>query len=184
MKLIKLENYTITIEPEALLIKTFKAVWDRDTSTDKNKALQELGFIYFFCDPKSDYMYLVDDVTRADTIKLHSGLPKNWKPDKLLNKAIEDYKTLTQTTSSLLLRDTKICVDNIRKFLRDVNLNDLDSKGKPLYPVKSIADTVKAIPQLIKELLEVEKLVNKELEEQGRMRGQGQKKLLEDSVLV
>jgi hypothetical protein len=65
-----------------------------------------------------------------------------------------------------------------------VNLNDLDSKGKPLYPVKSIADTVKAIPQLIKELLEVEKLVNKELEEQGRMRGQGQKKLLEDSVLV
>jgi hypothetical protein len=48
MKLIKLENYTITIEPEALLIKTFKAVWDRDTSTDKNKALQELGFIYFF----------------------------------------------------------------------------------------------------------------------------------------
>lgn len=182
MKLIKFENHTITIEPEALLISAFKTIWNRDTSEGKNKALQEFGYMYFQLDPRSDYMFLVDTEVRSEEIKRHTGLSKSWKPDKDLLKAMEEYKFLVQTSSSLLLEDTKVCVDNIRSFLREVDLNKMDSNGKPVYPVKAIADTVKTIPHLIKELLEVERLVEKELEEKGRMRGQGVKKLLEDSM--
>lgn len=139
--------------------------------------------MYFLLDPRSDYMFLVDIEVRQEEIKKHSGLAANWKPDKALLAAMEDYKALVQTTSSLLLEDVRICVDNIRQFLRDVDLNMMDDRGKPVYSVKMIADTAKTIPQLIKELLEVERLVDKELEEKGRMRGQGAKKLLEDSIL-
>jgi hypothetical protein len=61
MNLIRYEGYNLTIEPEMLLIKPFKVLWDRDKSKTKENALMELGYIYFMCDPRSDYMYLLDE---------------------------------------------------------------------------------------------------------------------------
>ena len=55
MKLFRYEGYNITISEEALLLKPFKTLWDRDKSKDKYKAMQELGYIYFMEDPRSDY---------------------------------------------------------------------------------------------------------------------------------
>ena len=54
IRLFKYEGYTISVEPEALLLSPFKAIWDRDTTQDKRVAMQELGFLYFMCDPRSD----------------------------------------------------------------------------------------------------------------------------------
>ena len=59
IKLFKYEGYTVTIEPEALMLAPFKALWKRDKSRDKSRAMQELAFIYFMGDPRSDYQYLV-----------------------------------------------------------------------------------------------------------------------------
>ena len=61
IKLFKYEQFKLTISEEALLLKPIKAVWDRDKSKNKQKALMELGFIYFMNDPRSDYQYLVDE---------------------------------------------------------------------------------------------------------------------------
>ena len=61
MKLFKYEGYKIVIEPEALLLKPFKQIWQRDRTINKDKAMMELGFIYFFCDTRSDYQYLIDE---------------------------------------------------------------------------------------------------------------------------
>lgn len=69
MKLFKYEGYKITIAPEALLLKPFKQIWQRDRSRNKDKALMELGFIYFFCDTRSDYQYLTDEDERKRAIK-------------------------------------------------------------------------------------------------------------------
>lgn len=55
MKLFKYEGYKITIAEEALALIPFKRIWNRDKSTNKNKAISELGFIYFMSDPRSDY---------------------------------------------------------------------------------------------------------------------------------
>ena len=51
IRLFKYEGYKVTISEEALLLKPFKAIWDRDRTKSKDRALDELGFIYFFCDP-------------------------------------------------------------------------------------------------------------------------------------
>ena len=72
MKLFKYEGYKIVISEEALILKPFKKLWDRDKSNDKGKALMELSFIYFFCDPRSDYQYLVDEEERlVGVVQIH-----------------------------------------------------------------------------------------------------------------
>ena len=58
MKLFKYEAYKVTISEEALVLKPFKLIWNRDRSATKNKALTELGYVYFMCDPRSDYQYI------------------------------------------------------------------------------------------------------------------------------
>ena len=58
IKLFKYEGYKLNISEEALLLKPFKEIWQRDKSKNKDKALQELGYVYFISDPRSDYQYL------------------------------------------------------------------------------------------------------------------------------
>ena len=92
MKLFKYESYQITIEPEALLLKPFKVIWNRDRSKNKEKAMNELGFVYFFTDPRSDYQYIIDEKQRMEAIKEGEGLPENWKPDAKILEAVDFYK--------------------------------------------------------------------------------------------
>jgi uncharacterized protein YoxC len=111
------------------------------------------------------------------------GLPKNFKLDKQLEAAIECYKTHIITTSSLLLESTKIAVEKVREFLKNVDLNEEDDKGKPKYTINSITTAIKQIPQLAKDLAEAEKAVAKEIEETGRARGGNEsKKAFEDGI--
>ena len=76
IKLFSYEGFKVVISEEALLLKPFKTIWNRDKSKDKNRALQELGFIYFFCDPRSDYQYLIDEEEREKSIKRIINLQK------------------------------------------------------------------------------------------------------------
>lgn len=184
MKLVKFDNWKLVITEEALLISAFAALWKRDKSKDKSNALRDLGIIYFLCDPRSDYMFITDEEERLNVIKEQEGLPKNWKPDEALEKAIKAYKLLTTTTSSLLLEDTRILIDKVRMQMKEIDLNAKDDKDKPIYTLNTITSTIKQIPSLTKDLREAEEALSKELTEQGLMRGAKVKKILEDSLLM
>ena len=183
IKLFKYEGYKVTISEEAILLKPFKAIWNRDKTKTKDRALNELGFIYFFCDPRSDYQYLVDDTERLEEIKQGAGMPDNWKPDKVVEEAIEFYNKF-KPTSALLLEDTRYAVDKLRKLLRDINLEEKDEKGKPIYTLNTITATIKQIPALIKDLDEAERTLSSEMQQKGKMKGQGEKTIFEDSLLA
>lgn len=180
MKLFKFENFQLTITEEALLIKAFRDLWERDTTKSKLQAQLELGFIYFYCDPRSDYMFLVDKEARMEKIKEQEGLPKNWKPDKQILHAIEVYEYLTTTTSSLLLQDTRLLIENLRAKLRTMDLNEVDDKGKPLYTLNIVTGTIKQIPELSEAILKAEQSLTKEIDEVTKMRGGGAQKILEN----
>lgn len=184
MKLVKFEDYRLVITEEALFIKNFAALWNRDKTADKSKALLEFGFMYFQYDPRSDYMFIEDEMERFEEIKVREGLPDNFKPDKLLFAAIEDYKFLTQTTSSLLLEDTRQAIGKIRKFLREVDLTAEDDKGKPKYTIQSITNATSQLPKLAKDLAEAEKEISKEITENNLMRGKKTKKIMENGLKV
>lgn len=180
MKLFKFENFKLNISEEALSIKAFRDIWNRDKTNNKERAIQELGFIYFFCDPRSDYMFLIDEDSRMEKILEQEGLPKDWKPDEKIEKAMEVYKYLTTSPSSLLLQDTRELVDKLRSQLKEIDLTLVDDKGKPVYSISTITSTIKQIPGLIKDLNTAEKAITSDIEETAKMRGSGVKKLLED----
>lgn len=182
MRLLKYEGYTLTVEPEALLIKSIRTLWNRDRSKDKARALKELGFIYFYVDPRSAYMYLTDLESRKDKIIEEEGLPKDWKPDKIVEEAMKSYKDSVITTSYLLLEDAKFAVDNLRKYLREMDFTATDDKGKPKYPVNTLATAVNQMTDMAEKLMKTEKIVAQEIAENSKMRGQKEKTIMEDGI--
>lgn len=179
MKLFKYQGFKVTISEEALILVPFKKVWNRDKSASKNRAIQELGFIYFMSDPRSDYQYIVDEEDRKNSIKEGEGLPKDWEPDKLVLEAMEFYKTF-KPTSALLLEDTRVAVDKLRALLRNIDLTEVDDKGKPIYTLNTITATIKQIPTLVKDLNDAEEAIAKELAQNNKVRGAQEKSMYED----
>lgn len=183
MRLFKYESYKVVISEEALALKPFKKLWDRDKTKSKDRAISELAYVYFMEDSASDYQYHVDREERSKAIIEGEGLT-NWKPDKAVQEAMEFYASF-KTTSALILEDTRYAADNLRKSLRNINLEATDDKGKPIYTVASIISAIKQVPQLVKELAEAERAVAREMtENNGRVRGQRTKSLMEGGLGV
>ena len=162
MRLLTYEGYNLTIDPMALTLKPFKTIWTRDKSVKKDKAIQEIAYIYFMEDPRSDYQYIVDREERDKQIREGEGIKTTWRPDSVVKEAIQLYASF-KTPSALLLEDTRIAVDKLRQLVRDIDLNALDDKGKPIYTLNTITSTIKQIPGLIKDLDEAERALAKEI---------------------
>lgn len=183
MNLIRLENYEIKVEDELLLLKPFKKKYSQDKSKDKSNFITFLMILYFVYDPRSDFQYIIDDDQRLEEVCTSNGI-KIPKFDSLEKECIELYKKLCLTTSSELLRRTKIAVDKVGNFLENIDLTLLDDKGKPVYTINSITTAIKQVPQLAKDLVAAEKAIKKDLEEGGRARGNyGNKTLMDDGIL-
>lgn len=179
MKLFKYESYEVTVEPEALLLKPFKVLWVRDRSKSKEKAIRELGFVYFFTDPRSDYQYIIDEKSRIEAIKEGEGLGSNWTPDSKVLEAVEFYKQF-KPTSALLLETTRELVDKLMKQMRDLDLNERDERGKPVFPLNTVTATIEKVPDMVIKLDSAEKAIAAEIKSSGSMRGQGEKTVFED----
>lgn len=184
MHILEYNNYQVEPTQEAFLIKPIRDLYNADKTKTKDKFMTQMSIIYFLVDPRSSYNYIIDEKDRLAAIIEQEGLPANFKIDKKLQSAIDIYKKHTITTSYLLLQDTKLAIDKVRQFLRDVNLKDTDDKGKPLYTINSVTSAIKQIPQLAKDVIEAEKAINREIEEHGKLRGTANKTLMDDGILV
>ena len=131
------------------------------------------------CDPRSDYQYIVDEDDRAKAIKEGEGIDSKWKPDNKVIMAMEFYKQF-KPVSALLLEDTRVAVDKLRQLLRNIDLTEVDDKGKPIYTLNTVTATIKQIPSLVKDLDEAEKAIAKEIMESDKVRGAQEKSMYED----
>ena len=174
IRLFKYEGYEVIIEPEALMLAPFKALYDRDKSKDKSMAKQELAYLYFMGDPRSDYQYLVDTEVRSEEIIKGLGMPKDWKPDEVVNRALTFYESF-KPISAGLLEDTRLFVNKYREKLRDLNFEDLEVRE-----LKEIGAIIKQIPALAKDLDEAERTLSKDIVAEAKARGSQSKALLED----
>ena len=173
MKLFKYEGYEVRVAPEALLLKPFKKLWDRDKSKTKEKAMLEFGFLYFFCDPRSDYQYIVDDDSRMEAVKQGEGLPEDWKPDAALKTAIDLYRTF-DTSSAILLRAAQEGVDKVQRLLKDLTPDDTKS-------LKEYLIAMKMVPEVATMIKDAEKSINEEME-YGEAKGSIEKTLFDDGL--
>lgn len=173
MRLFKYEGYEVSIAPEALALKPFKKIWDRDKSKTKEVAQAELGFLYFYCDPRSDYQYITDDDSRMEAVKEGIGFSKDWKPDAALKAAISFYATF-DTSAALLLKMAARGVDKIQTTLDELTPTDTKS-------LKEYLTVMKMIPEVAAMIQEAEKKLNEE-EEFGEAKGAIEKTIFDDGL--
>ena len=173
MKLFKYEGYEVKVSPEALLLKPLKKIWERDKSRSKEKAMMEFGFLYFFCDPRSDYQYIVDDDDRQEAVKVGEGLPKDWKPDALLKEAITLYRSF-DTPAAALLRVASEAVNKVQKTLKELEPEDTKS-------LKDYLAALKMIPEVAAMIKDAEKAIHEETE-YGEAKGAIEKTLFDDGL--
>lgn len=173
MRLFKYEGYEVRVAPEALTLKPLKKIWERDKSKTKERALQELSFVYFYCDPRSDYQYIVDDENRLEAVKEGEGLPKSWKPDKDLEAAIELYRSF-DTSAALLLKAANEAVEKVRSLLTELEPDDTKS-------LKDYLTALKMIPEVATMLKDAEKSLNDE-SQYGEAKGAIEKTLFDDGL--
>ncbi len=176
MRLLVYEGYNLTIDPMLLTLKPFKAIWVRDKTEKKERAISEIAYIYFMEDPRSDYQYIIDRDERSKSIKEGEGLKATWQPDGTVKEAMKLYASF-KTTSALLLEDTRALVDGYRNKLRDLtsDMSELDVKD-----VKELGAIIKQVPSMVKDLDEAERALAKEIAQSDKVRGAQEKSIYED----
>ena len=179
MRLLTYEGYNLTIDPMLLTLKPFKAIWTRDKSASKDRAIQEIAYIYFMEDPRSDYQMYIDRDERSKQIKLGEGFSEDWRPDRAVLDAITFYASF-KSEAALLAEDTKASIRNLREYLRTIDLKATDDKGKPIYTLNDYTNAVAKVPKLIIELDSAEKAIAREITQNDKVRGSQEKSMYED----
>lgn len=181
MKLFSLnDDYEVIFEPQTVLLTPFKKIIDRDKSKHKSKAINELTFVWFFADIKSEYQFHTDEVERTKHILGDlPGLPNTWKVDDTIQKAIDFYNESSTSVTAGILKDSMYIANKISTKMRaavDAE-DDLD-----IAEISKLLDSVKKMPDIIKALQAAERAVLKEIEESQDKLGSKEKALFEDGL--
>ena len=183
MHLLKFEDYEVRVAPEALLVKPIRMLYNQDRSKQKEKFFQQISYLFFMVDPRSNYSYLVDEEDRHKAIVEQEGLPSDFKPSELLESAMNVYKELVITPSTMLLNSTRFAVDALSEELKDTKkrLEERTDKGAAVYKINDIVGSLERVLKLIPQLQELERKVATEIQDSNKARG-GQKAMFEDGV--
>ena len=150
VQLFEMNGSKLTFATEALTIEAFREIWDRDTSEEKETALGEFAYVLWMSDYLSPYRSLKTSERSAEVIK-DVGLGE-WEPDDVIGKAIEQYERLQETPSMGFLKSARKAAENLREFFDQIDLNERDKSGKPVYKpsdvTTAIANSVKIIEAL------------------------------------
>ena len=182
MKLFEIENNVITYAPQALLLKPFKELWDRDKSKDKARAKDELAFIWYMEDVRSDFYDIIDeDERRLEVLKFLTELPSTYKPDEKVKAAIIFY-TSFEGISVKILRDTMTMVNNLRVAMVEMDFKERDKSGKPIHDHTKAMISAGRVPELLRNLRDVYREIEREAAEEHLMRGDRKKAVFEDGL--
>lgn len=181
MKLIEFDGQEFKLSDNAGYIRQIRELLEKDKTKKKEMFWKQISYLWFMCDPMSNYQYLIDEEARAKEIKLQEGLGADWEPSELLKEAMDIYRKLTVTTQSLLLESMRKGIENVRHFLAEVDLFAVDEKTqKPIYQVSTITSALKQVPELAKALSDAEKALAKDFASEDSARGNAQKAVGED----
>ena len=172
MKLIEFDGQEFKIADEALLIRPIRQLFEQDKSKKKEEFWKQISYLWFMCDPRSSYMYLVNEQERAAEIKKQERLGDDWKPSELLVEAMNIYRSQTITTSAILLEGMRKGIDKLSAFLGETTFSE--------KTVASMTSALKQIPELAKALSDAEHALAKDFATEDKARGAASKAIGED----
>jgi len=169
-----LKEYVLTVEDNMWGLLPFKKILKRDKSRDKDRALKEMLFIYYYSDIKSDYL-IIDSKFRIEEIKKDIGLPEDWRIDSVLQEAIDFYEERSLTVVGKLYKNALAAANDISEYLTKTKelLEERDERGKPVTTLTTIVGGISKIKTVMQDLKAAEKeLIKERIETEGKMKGQ------------
>jgi hypothetical protein len=172
MKLIEFDGMEFKIADEALLVRPIRELFEKDKTKKKEEFWKQISYLWFMCDPRSSYMYLVNEQERAKEVKKQEGLGDDWEPSELLKDAMNIYRSQTITTSAILLEGMRKGIDKLSAFLGETSFSE--------KTVASMTSALKQIPELAKALSDAEHALAKDFATDDKARGTATKAIGED----
>lgn len=172
MKLIEFDGMEFRLADEALLVRPIREMFQQDKSKKKEEFWKQISYLWFMCDPRSSYMYLVNEAERSAEVKKQEGLGDDWTPSELLVEAMNIYRSQTVTTAAILLEGMRKGIDKLSAFLGETTFSE--------KTVASMTSALKQIPELAKALSDAEHALAKDFATDDRARGTAVKAIGED----
>jgi hypothetical protein len=175
--LFTVESKVVSPSTEVLLIFPFREIWERDTSTDKRFAIEDMSYIEFMAsvqksNPYSGYSeeqrpekIIKDIITRAE-----------WdQEDPLLLAGIEKLKQF-QAEASVTYNyymAAKSAAEKMQQFFIGFNMNDVNLRtGAPIFKPKDITSALNDTSRVLENLNTLREKVDNEIFEEVRKKGQ------------
>jgi hypothetical protein len=169
-----LKDGILTVEDQLWGLEPFKKILKRDKSRNKDLALKEMLFIYYYTDIKSDYL-IIDIKFRTEEIIKDLQLPDNWKIDSTMQEAINFYEERSLTVIGKLYKNALLAANDISEYLTKTKelLEERDDRNKPVTTLTTIVGGISKIKIVMQDLKAAEKeLIKEKIETEGRMKGQ------------
>jgi hypothetical protein len=177
MKIFKLENNEVQIEPEVLLITAFRDIWKK--YRNKEYAKSEFGYIWYVGSYSSDFASHNDgEIRRAKVLQeVFGGDVGKLKIDDKTEIAIQKLEELQDTPALSFLKTALRGMNKVEKFIDNTEI-DKDGDGKDALTLMAIIDKS---PATIDKLREAEKKIKREEAEADRIQGGRAKSIFEDA---
>ena len=181
-----LRDGILTVDYNLWGLEKFKKILKRDKSRNKDLALKEMLFIYYYTDIKSDYL-IIDIKLRTNEIIKDIQLPDNWKIDSIMEDAINFYEERSLTVIGKLYKNALLAANDISEYLTKTKelLEERDDRGKPVTTLTTIVGGISKIKVVMQDLKAAEKeLIKEKVETEGRMKGQQAFGLFENGLTI
>lgn len=177
MDLFEVYNGKAIPSAHALLIDPYKSMWNKDTSKDKDEAINMFSYVEFLLSPKkSNIFFGYDDKIKPAKIK-----QRIWGNEHYISPVystseiiglIQAYKEDLENSSIsyATLNDAILTAQNTREYLRDVNLGETTPSGALKLKPKDVTGALKEIPDIIKTLETTRDNVLAEIKESAKSR--------------
>ena len=173
------DNKVEVNEGEIMLIREFKALFDRDKTKNKTKAFRELTYIYLAIDWKSPYTNYTEQERHTQSLQ-DAGLSEAEYNDPIFREACRKYRELQESNTSFrLLQAAKTAANKMIDYFEvtlDFDLRKED--GSPIYKAKDAMAELKSVGDVHETLKQLEAIVQKDLQDKSQIWGGGTEDLL------
>ena len=180
-----LKDGVLTVEDQLWGLEPFRKILKRDKSRNKDLALKEMLFIYYYCDIKSDYLIISDLKERYNELKHDIDLPENWKIDNIIQEAIDFYEKRSLTVIGKLYKDALTSIHEMSEYLKNTGtlLRERNKNDGVVTTLPMIISAQEKLPKIMQNLKAAEKEVLKErIELEGKMKGKQAMGLFESGL--
>jgi hypothetical protein len=168
MNLLDYKDDKMVIAPEALSLKPFEKVWK--SNKDKSKSVKELAYVYFMVNKSNEFNFWQEDdegKRSKEVITFIFGNNSKYKPTIAVLEAIKFYKEKVNPYSAGLLEDALTGADKARQYIKNVDWELTDDKGKFIYDPNKLRDLFLKLPEFDNVIQKLRNKVKQDEQEDG-----------------